>query len=70
MIAAIREMFSEDNDRLSATRLMCFICLVNATALSWFHPDAINVGMWLGTAFGAKLIQKPMEETVKCEPNK
>ena len=66
MTAAIKEMFSEDNGRLSATRLMCFMCLANAIALSWLHAGELGTtSMWLGVAFGAKLIQKPMEEPCK-----
>ena len=67
----LKQFFTEDNNRMSLMRLMCFICLLNAIVLCYLPSGTIaSVSMWLGVAFGSKLIQKPMEKENKDEQPK
>lgn len=64
MLMALREAYSEDNGRISILRIMCFMCLVNAIWLS-NHGATIDIQtVWMGGAFAAKIVQKPMEKGV------
>lgn len=61
----IKQIFQEDNGRMSATRVMCFICLINAVVLCYVPAGTLaNVSLWIGFAFGSKLIQKPFEKGI------
>lgn len=46
---------------MSLMRLMCFLCLLVAIAKGFTGGTIADCSLWLGVAFGSKLIQKPME---------
>lgn len=62
LLHGLREMFTEDNGRISILRMMCFMCLVNAIWLSHNGATIDIQSVWIGGAFAAKIVQKPMEE--------
>jgi len=61
-------IFKEDNGNWSWTRVFGTIALINALITCWTTRDLGMTSLWLGSAFGPKLIQKPFEvkRTLPC----
>jgi hypothetical protein len=58
----LRQFFTENNDRLSMTRLLSFILVVGGVVLAFVHPDyeGLSLGM-IALGLGAKVGQKSLE---------
>ncbi len=55
------KQFFQEGSSMSLMRLMCFICLIVAIVKAFTGGTLADGSLWLGVAFGSKLIQKPME---------
>ena len=58
----MREIFTEDNGRLSAMRIYCLVALVVAVALAFTGGSLEMIILWLVAAFAPKSIQKYAEK--------
>ena len=65
----MRQFFTEDNDRLSMTRLLAFECVQAGLAIillaGWHNSITMEIleaaGMLVVLGFTGKLVQKPFE---------
>lgn len=57
-----RQFFTENNDRLSMTRLLSFVLVLGGVVFLFVYPDNETAGLgMIGLGLGAKVGQKSIE---------
>lgn len=57
-----RQFFTENNDRLSMTRLLSFVLVIGGVVFLFVYPDNETAGLgMIGLGLGAKVGQKSIE---------